>query len=192
MATKQPFDRLDGETSRAYEAFAVYRDLGVGRTLEKVQVHFNRPSSWYRVIAGWSSDNNWVARAAAYDDYIDAEARKKLDRDAIKRKASMLQRHAQSGRALQAFGLQHVQTTKAPAKAADAISAIKAGIEIERKSEGLPEYLIEVMEASDDELARQYNELLAQIGGTGSRDETAGDASTGSDTASNGDTAPSE
>lgn len=179
MAVKA-WERQTDETSKAFEAFAVYRDLGVNRSTEQVSQKLSKSIA---LINRWSSLYDWVVRAAAYDDYIDAEARKKLDRDAIKRKASMLQRHAQSGRALQAFGLQHVQTTKAPAKAADAISAIKAGIEIERKSEGLPEYLMAIMETPDDELARQYNELIAQISGNRSGDETAGHDSTGQDPA---------
>lgn len=178
MAAKTAWDRLDEESTKAYEAFSVYRDLGTNRSLDAVAQKLKKSAT---IMGRWSSTYDWVNRAIAYDEYIDAQARIKLDRDAIKRKADMLKRHAGIGKALQSFGLQHVQTTKQPAKAADAISAIKAGVEIERKSEGLPEYLIEVMEASNDDLTRQYNELLAQIGSPGSGNEAQGDAPTGSD-----------
>jgi hypothetical protein len=189
MAIKQPFDRLEGESSKAFEAFSVYRDLGVNRSTEQVA---QRLSKSIAIIQRWSGLHNWVVRATAYDDYIDAEARKKLDRNAIKRKAKMLERHANTGRALQAFGLQHVQTTKQPANASDAIRAIRVGVDIERKSEGLPEYLIEVMNADDTELTAQYNELVAEIGGYRGGDEEAGDHSTGQDSASESSTTETE
>lgn len=181
MAARQAWDRLDDESTKAYEAFAVYRDLGVNRRLDDVAAKLNKSTT---IMGRWSSQYDWVNRAAAYDDYIEAKARIKLDREAIKRKADMLRRHADIGRSLQGFGLQHVQANKkaGPIKSADAITAIKTGVELERKSEGLPEYLMQIMETPDDELTRQYNELLASIGSPGSGNETQGDASTGQET----------
>lgn len=185
MATKE-WERQPDESVKAYEAFSVYRDLGVKRRLDDVATKLSKSTT---IMGRWSSQYNWIARVTAYDDYIDREARKKLDREAIRRKADMLRRHADTGKALQAFGLQHVRTNQmtGPLRSADAIAAISKGVEIERKSEGLPEYLIEVMDASDDELTRQYNELLAQIGGSGSGNEEAGDNPTGQDPASDSD-----
>lgn len=185
MAVKQPWDRLEVESSRAFEAFAIYRDLGTGRSiLSAWKLYIKQDKNTAGYFSKWAADYEWVKRAAAYDDYIEAEARKKLDRDAIKRKAKMLERHANTGRALQAFGLQHVQTNKQPVNSSDAIRAIRVGVDIERKSEGLPEYLIEVMNADDTELTAQYNELLAQIGGYRGGDETEGDHPTGQDSTS--------
>lgn len=176
MAQRRAYDRLPDESSKAYDAFAVYRDMGVNRSTYDAGQKLGKSIA---VIQRWSTLHNWVERAAAYDDHVDAEARKLIERDAIRRKADMLKRHADIGRGLQSFGLQYLKDKKKPDKAVDAINSIKSGVEMERKSEGLPEYLIEVMNADDDELARQYNALLAQIGGGGSGDEAPGDSDTG-------------
>lgn len=168
--------RLPDESVKAYEAFAIYRDMGVGRSLEAVAQKLNKSVT---LMGRWSGQYDWVNRAGAYDDYIEAQARKKLERDAIRRKADMLKRHAEIGRFMQSKGVEYLKQGNSLDKASDAIGAIKSGVEMERKSEGLPEYLIEVMSASDDDLQRRYNELLAQIGGVGSGDDAPGDTDTG-------------
>lgn len=182
MAQRRMYDRLPEESSKAYDAFVVYRDLGVSRSIE---IAWQRYSKSDKRVPGyfkqWSATYNWVERAAAYDDHIEAEARKVIERDAIKRKADMLKRHAQTGKALQSFGLTYLNDKKQPDKAADAISAIKSGVDMERKSEGLPEYLLEIMNADDNELTRAYNQLLTEIGGDRSGDETPGDSDTDED-----------
>ena len=62
--------RLLNETSKAYRAFEVYRDLGAersiqkeGKTLKKNAVALGRLSKKY----------DWVQRAKAYDAYIRQE-----------------------------------------------------------------------------------------------------------------------
>lgn len=174
MAVKA-WERRPDETTKAYAGFAAYRDLGVKRSIESAWKQYaNTDKKMSGYFGLWAAEFDWVARAAAYDDYIDAEARKRLDREAIRRKADMLRRHAEVGKVLQTRGLQFLQQHGID-RGSDAITAIIKGIDTERKSEGLPEYLLQVMDATDDELARQYNELLATIGGTGSGNEEAGD-----------------
>ena len=81
--------RLTGESSRAYQAFRTYRDLGPGRSLDlayesfcsvsnpgKLRRSARRPGYW----AEWSHKFNWVERAEAYDDLID-ETRRKADEE---------------------------------------------------------------------------------------------------------------
>ena len=59
-----PWDRQPGETSKAYEAFVIYRDMGSQRTVRGVAEHLTKSE---QLIKGWSGKNNWVARAAAWD-----------------------------------------------------------------------------------------------------------------------------
>lgn len=166
------YDRQPGETDKAFQAFAVYRDMGAGRTHEAVATKLAKSTT---IISRWASQNNWRERVSAYDDYIDAKARKKLEADAINRRADMLRRHALTGKVLQQKGVDYLGKQGGGIdKGADAIAAIKTGIAIERQAESLPEHLMAIVEATDDDLARQYNELLAQIGSAGSGDETAG------------------
>lgn len=76
------WERLDGESAKAYAAFCVYRDLGPGRSLAIAYGCWRRANG----VAGsavkaagfwqqWSSAFGWVARAAAYDAHLDAEKR---------------------------------------------------------------------------------------------------------------------
>lgn len=87
---EQLWERQDGESSRAYQAFVVYRDLGPERSIDKAiaaagKARGNR-GHWQR----WSSAFRWVDRAAAWDD----------EQDRIKRAAQaqavveMAERHA--------------------------------------------------------------------------------------------------
>ena len=68
-----PWERLDREGERAFEAFSCYRDMPrgarslrrVGRTLGKSQALIDR----------WSSGWQWTSRVAAYDGERDREVR---------------------------------------------------------------------------------------------------------------------
>ena len=67
------YTRLDGETAKAYEAFCVYRELETGkRSLERVSEMLHKSVT---VLARWSTANNWVERAAVYDDYLKEQDR---------------------------------------------------------------------------------------------------------------------
>lgn len=178
MAAKL-YEQLADESSKAYEAFALYRDMGVNRSQEAVCKHLNKSR---QLLSRWSVDYRWLERAAAYDAHVDAEARKLLEREAIKRKADMLKRHALLGKVLQQKSATYLDKHGID-KSSDAIAAARVGVDMERKAEGLPEYLMEVVNADDSELARQYAELLAQIGNFRAGDETAGDADPGTDAA---------
>jgi hypothetical protein len=59
-----PWDRQPRETSKAYAAFVIYRDMGTDRTVRSVAEALNKSGT---LIAGWSGKHNWVARAAAWD-----------------------------------------------------------------------------------------------------------------------------
>lgn len=71
--TLVPWEQLDGETSRAFELFGVYRDLGAARSIEKawkaVREKYGYKSP--RQLERWSTKYRWVDRARAYDAYVD-------------------------------------------------------------------------------------------------------------------------
>jgi hypothetical protein len=175
MTPREIYQRMSDESSKAYEAFALYRDTGINRSTDDVARRLGKSSA---LIQRWSSVYNWVERAAAWDDHVDTQARKKVERDAIKRKADMLTRHALTGKVMQQKGVNYLNEHGID-KSSDAISSIKTGIDIERKSEGLPEWIFEVVNADDNELAREYSRILAEISGVESGDESPGDGDTG-------------
>lgn len=166
-------DRLSQESTKAYAAFLEYRNMDVDRSIDAA---WKRYSKTDKITPGyfrqWSVTYHWVERARAWDEFIEAEAQKKIAKAAIDRKAKMLDRHAQMGRTLQGFGLEYVKAHKQVDKSADAITAIVKGVELERKSEGLPEYLVSVMDASDEDLLRQYHELIVNLAAKGNEDNT--------------------
>jgi hypothetical protein len=62
------WDRQKGETGKAYEAFVIYRDLGLSRTQQEVCTRLRKS---YEVIQKWSHKNAWQDRCLAYDRYMD-------------------------------------------------------------------------------------------------------------------------
>jgi len=113
----------------------------------------------------WRQKFGWDARAAERDREVERRARN----ESIRRQADMLKRHAQSGRALQQQGLKRVLQGIESDQAA--IRAVTEGVRVERQSEGLPEWIFEILNASNDELQRKYADAIAEADG-----DTAGDA----------------
>lgn len=64
MDELKPWDRQPGETSKAYEAFSIYRDMGPKRNVRSVAEALGKSGT---LITGWSGKYGWVARAAAWD-----------------------------------------------------------------------------------------------------------------------------
>jgi len=65
---RKEWERGEGETARAYEAFREYRDLGSSRSLAKAAERVGKSG---RLVKKWSRNHSWSARAQAYDEYIE-------------------------------------------------------------------------------------------------------------------------
>lgn len=59
-----PWERQKGESKQAYEAFAVYRDLGAERSQVKASQQLGKSR---QLISRWSSQHNWVSRIDEYE-----------------------------------------------------------------------------------------------------------------------------
>lgn len=75
LTASRSFDRLEGETTKAYEAFVTYRNLGPKRTIPATVEALNRPEGYARMLYEWSSDWNWGERAEHFDAIINLRAR---------------------------------------------------------------------------------------------------------------------
>lgn len=64
MGDLRPWDRQPGETSKAYEAFVIYRDMGANRTVRRTAQDLTKSE---QLIKGWSSKHHWVRRVEAFD-----------------------------------------------------------------------------------------------------------------------------
>jgi hypothetical protein len=137
------------ETARHREAFEVW--YAADRAFAEVQRQF---SVSQRSALNWAEWFDWKARAARRD----REAAEKADRDAIRRRAAMLTRCRQAGELMVARGMERLQKGAIETDGA-ALSAIVRGIEVWRTAEGLPAWLLGVLNGSEDDLERTYREL---------------------------------
>lgn len=66
----QPWDRLPGESNQAWEAFRIYRDMGLTRSHVKVAAEVGKNVT---MMGRWSKAHTWPLRAIAYDKFCDRE-----------------------------------------------------------------------------------------------------------------------
>lgn len=97
--TDKPWERQKGESEKAYEAFAVYRDMGTNRSIRAVAQQLAKSRTQ---IGKWSSAWEWTERVRAYDNDLEKEARAQAIRD---RKA-MTTRHINIAMQLQKKALE--------------------------------------------------------------------------------------
>lgn len=135
-----PGGRIKGETSKAFHAFTLYREMGPSRTAERVATELGVTR---QNVARWQAANDWIERAAEWDDYADLKER---ERDIVEREkavAKMNRDHALLGRAAQVVASRKLQayepeneTAEARARAQGAIDALSAGEAARLMSEG--------------------------------------------------------
>jgi len=99
------WDRLPNESTKAYAAFCVYRDLGTERSLEKAGQTLDKPRT-RKWLGEWSAKYKWVERAKAYDDYVEKLKRKEKEK-AIK---EMAERQARIAMAFQEKIIERLQS----------------------------------------------------------------------------------
>lgn len=132
MANKkiQPFERQEGETTKAFEAFAKYRDLGLERSIRKVARELSKSDT---IIKRWSSKWDWVERVKAYDMEMDRQA---LIQEEKKRK-DMAKRHANLATVFQQKVLERLKAINpAELSTSDLVRWFEISVKIERLSRG--------------------------------------------------------
>lgn len=87
----KPWERLDDEGTKPYEAFAIYRDMGRERSLLKVSEKLSKSE---QLIKRWSAKFDWVKRAASWDDEQDRIAREIAQKEQAEEIKRMRKRHA--------------------------------------------------------------------------------------------------
>lgn len=86
-SSNKPWEPVENESSKNYEAFCIYRDMGTQRSLSKVAKKLKKSET---LMGRWSGQFNWVERAAAWDSEQDRIARQKQIEDIKK----MRKKHA--------------------------------------------------------------------------------------------------
>lgn len=129
---RQPYERQEGESAKAFEAFAKYRDMGNERSVRKVAQELNKSLT---IIARWSSQWDWVERAKAYDAEMDRQA---LIQEEKKRK-DMAKRHANLATVFQQKVYERMNKLKPEElSTSDLIRWFEISVKIERLSRGEP------------------------------------------------------
>jgi len=74
MAESEPWKRQRGESSKAYQAFLRYRDLGPGRSVAKAvevrQAAEEGKARYFHWWRRWAAKWHWLERAQAWDDHV--------------------------------------------------------------------------------------------------------------------------
>jgi len=86
---KRAWDRLPGESSKAYHHFCIYRDMGASRSLRQM-AGIPGCTSVRRRLNRWSSRWRWVERCQQYDDYLEYQLRAEQEKE----RREMSKRHA--------------------------------------------------------------------------------------------------
>jgi hypothetical protein len=73
------FEPQPKESSKAFSAFKVYRDLGPERSLAKACESYYGSSANLAQVKVWSRKFDWVDRARAYDDWLTMHAQAAID-----------------------------------------------------------------------------------------------------------------
>lgn len=118
--------RQQNESEKAFEAFAIYRDLGLSRTVTEV---VKRLSKSRHLIARWKSLYNWDERALAYDNELEKQGMK----EAAKRVREMTRRHIDLALRLQNKAIEALEALSPDdMQAKDVLAFLKESTGLER------------------------------------------------------------
>lgn len=125
-----PWERQEGESTKAFEAFCVYRDMGIQRSLSKVSEKLQKSDT---LMGRWSRTYDWVERAAAWDSEQDRIIRQQ-QLDDIKK---MRKRHASLAEDMLLKAAQALKfIPEDEVKASDISRLVEVGSKLERISRG--------------------------------------------------------
>ena len=120
------WERQQGESPQAYEAFVIYRDLGAERSIRAVSQKLAKSKT---IIDRWSRTNKWVDRCRAYDNHLDEKARQQ----ALKKYKDMNARHIRIALQMQEKALRTMEELPDEALSPkDVMSFLKESLAIEK------------------------------------------------------------
>ena len=145
--TPDAWERQQGESTRAYEAFALYRDMGADRSLRKVVQSLNKNLT---TIAEWSTKYEWVKRVAEWDAEQDRIARNAQ----IEEIKKMRKRHAEVANSMIIKAARALNRMKEEdIRPADISRFIEVASKLERLSRGDTSEVIEERDGGEAEPA---------------------------------------
>lgn len=124
------WERQEGESAQAFQAFAEYRGMGAGRSLAKVSQKLGKSKT---LMERWSRQWGWVKRVDAWDGEMDRLSRKELEKGITEmRKKHVAIAESMLDKSMQALGRMPVEAM-APR---DVSTMVEVASKIERISRG--------------------------------------------------------
>ena len=141
-----PHSKKKDESAEAFEAFTMYRDLGVGRSIRIVAEELSKSET---LLNRWSSKHTWRRRAHSWDAELD---RRKRHAD-VQELEKMRRRQIRLSLRMQEVGtielekmLKEVQKTKVKRSKIDErtiLKLIEQGTKLERLNRGEPGEIVQ-------------------------------------------------
>src|SRR5690606_14943299 len=159
------WDQQSNESTKAFEAFCTYRDMGVGRSLRKLSKIANLHLS---TLGEHSSKNDWQSRAAAWDAHLDqiSQHNQAAELRDMKRRQIDLAIRAQQAAAqgLELFLAELKKNPKLICKPEGLAKLLDSGCRLERLNRDEPEQNLEISHAQDfDRLEEDELETMRQL-----------------------------
>ncbi|MEV7936636.1 hypothetical protein AB0O82_10875 [Kitasatospora sp. NPDC088264] len=164
--TAEPWERQDGESAQAFEAFATYRDMGPARSTAKVARELGKSGS---LTDRWSRSYAWVLRASAWDreqDRVFLAEQRQARRD-------LARRHARLAQAFLSKAVARLQTLDPrELSPGDLLRYFQVAADIERRAIGdepaaLPEQPdtdgLDAAELTDEERRARMDQLRREL-----------------------------
>lgn len=155
------WEKMGHETPRAYEAFEVYRDMGVSRSIAKAAQYLSKAIA---TLSAWSQRYNWVYRVSVWD----AEQRRLLSEEKEAKRKAAVNKEGELAGAVLAQVARHLTPPKfhndgvteltpeerrawkaKPEIVRMATYALRYGSEIERLALGLPTVITRNMQEQE-------------------------------------------
>jgi hypothetical protein len=165
-----PWDRMPGESSKAYSAFVLYRDQGPRRTIDEASRLYHagnqasnpdadrtptgRKIRASGVVRGWVVRWKWQERAQAWDAEMDR--RKQAAQVTVVQE--MLERHANEAMMLQQKAIERLRELEpTDLNSRDTLSYLVEAIKIERLARGINEKMEHEHAGKDGEPLTPYH-----------------------------------
>jgi len=162
---KHEWDRLTGESSKAYAHFCLYRDMGVSRSLRQM-ASVPGCTSIRRQLNRWSSKWRWVERCQKYEDHLEYQDRLQQEKE----RREMHKRHAKMGMLAQTFAVRklekmasRIEQDEERVSPGDVARILDIGVKVERLARGEPTDSHEVSGPSGGPMKLDLGETLKRI-----------------------------
>ena len=159
------WDQRIDESSKAFEAFCTYRDMGTGRSLRKLSRMTNCHLS---TLGEHSKKYDWQSRVVAWDTHLDqiSQHNQAAELKEMKRRQIELAIRAQetAAKGLELFLAELTKNPKAICKPEGLARLLDSGCRLERLNRDEPEQSLEISHHQDfDQLEEEELETMRRL-----------------------------